>query len=153
MKIQSTIAGFAGQPVSLVASLDKKTGVIVVVKEIKFREERAKEDFVLVSNLDLPSLDLRFSDDLIRDSIRAYFTRKAQITLDLHDAVKRFAPDQKIEQDAVDEGGRRYRLSPDIQNGQVAILAIVALVEHQSGFSPAVNFANEMAEFYRVESI
>lgn len=152
MKIQSTIAGFKGEPKTLIGNLDERTGVLVVVKEVKHRENRIAPDFALVSNLALPELDFTFEDKHIRDTIRAYYTRKAQGTLDVLNEIRSCEPDNNIEQDAVDEGGRRYRINPDITNGQVAILAAVAFVEHQTGFSTAVSVANELAEFYRVES-
>lgn len=153
MKIQASIAGFGGEPASLLANLDANTGVLVIVKQIKFREERAAADLALVSNLDLPDLDYRFEDKHLRDTIRAYYTRKAQLTLDIMTDVKRHEPDNKIEQEAVDEGGRRYRVAPDITNGQMAVLAIIAMVETQSGFSAAVEMLDELAEMYRVQSI
>lgn len=153
MKIQSTIAGFTGAPTTLLGKLDTNTGVLVVVKEVAYREERIDPEFALVSNLDLPALDLRFGDENIRDAIRGYFTRAAQETIDLVAAVARHAPDHRIERDQVDEKGRRYRLAPDITNGQVAVLACVALIEQQSGFRAAVEMASELAEFYRAETI
>lgn len=153
MKIQATIGGFAGEPCTMIALLDERTGVLVIAKTVKYREERIAPDYSLVSNLALPDMDLTFEDKNLRDTIRAYYTRKAQLTLDLLPEVKRYEPDNRIEQDAVDEGGRRYRIAPDIQNGQVAVLAIVGLVESQSAFAAAVEMADELADFYRVESI
>lgn len=153
MKIQSTIAGFSGEPITMVGNLDEKTGVLVVVKAVKFREERIAPDFALVSNLDLPELDFLFTDKLLRETIRSYYTRKAQLTLDIMTEASRFQPDNKIEQESVDEGGRRYRIAPDIQNGQMAILAMVAIVQAQSHVESAISMANEMADFYSVISI
>lgn len=99
MKIQATIAGFAGQPITLVAVLDEHTGVLVVAKEVKYREERIAPDFALISNLDLPDLDFSYTDALMRDSIRAYYTRKAQQMLDLNGDLQRHEPDARIELD------------------------------------------------------
>lgn len=152
MKIQTTIAGFKGEPKTLIGNLDERTGVLVMVKEVKHRESRIAPDMALVSNLALADLDFTFKDEHIRDTIRAYYTRKAQLTLDVMNEIRSCEPDNMIEQDAVDEGGRRYRISPDITNGQIAVLAAVAFVEHQTGFSAAISVANELAEFYRVES-
>lgn len=153
MKIQSTIAGFAGEPCTLVGSLDDRTGVLVIVKQIRYREERIDPSFALVTNLDLPELDLHFRDDHLSETIRVYYTRKAQMTMDLLPEVRRYEPDNKIEQESVDEGGRRYRIAPDIQNGQIAVLAAVALVQAQTGFKAAVEMADELSDFYRVETI
>lgn len=153
MKIQATIGGFHGEPCTMISLLDERTGIIVISKTIKYRENRYAPDFALVSNLDLPELDMSFTDELLRDSIRSYFTRKAQLTLDVLTEVRRYEPDNCIERDTVDEGGRRYRINADINNGQVAILATIALVESQSSFAAAVDMANELADFYRAETI
>lgn len=153
MKIQATIAGFAGQPITLVAVLDEHTGVLVVAKEVKYREERIAPDFALISNLDLPDLDFSYTDALMRDSIRAYYTRKAQQMLDLNGDLQRHEPDARIELEKVDESGRHYRIAGDIQNGQVAVLGLVAFVESQGGIQAAIEAADELADFYRVISI
>lgn len=153
MKIQSTIAGFAGQPTTIIGSLDERTGVLVMVKEVKFREERIDETFALVSNLNLPELDFRFGDDHLGSAIRTYFTRRAQTTIDIMQELQRHLPDNKIESDAVDEGGRRYRIHPEIMNGQIAILAAVALCEKQDPFNAAMQMQEELIDFYRVTSI
>lgn len=153
MKIQATIAGFQGEAVSLLANLDENTGVLVIVKTVKYREARAASDVALVSNLDLPDLDYRFTDKELRESIRAYYTRKAQLTLDLMNDVRRYEPDNKIQMESVDEGGRRYQVAPDINNGQVAVLAIIAMVETQSGFKAAMEASEDLIDLYRVHSI
>lgn len=45
MRLQATIAGFSGQGQTLIGVLDEKSGVLVVAKAIKFREDKAKDDF------------------------------------------------------------------------------------------------------------
>jgi len=153
MKIQSTIAGFHGQPVTIIGQLDDRSGILVLVKDVAYREERISDEFALVSNLDLPEVDFRFTDRHLADAIRAYYMRRAQRTLSVEDALRRFEPDNKIEGDSVDEGGRRYRIAGDIQNGQVAVLAAVALATGQATVAACVGMADELAEFYRVQSI
>lgn len=115
LKIQIVIAGYGGEPVTLVASLDNN-GILVVVKDIAYREEKVSHEFSLVSNLDLPQTDFRFDDKDLRNTIRSYFTRIAQETLILNNPVARFRPDNKIERDTVDERGQRYRIAPDINS-------------------------------------
>lgn len=152
MKIQCTIAGFSGQPSTIIGNLDENTGVLVMVKEVTYREERIAPDFALVSNLDLKELDFRFDDKHLSDAIRSFYTRKAQMTLDIMTGLQRYDPESRIEREAVDESGRRYRVAPDIQNGQVAILAAVSLVEHSGNFSAAKEMADELIDLYRVQS-
>lgn len=152
MKIQSTIAGFKGERKTVLGNLDERTGVIVMAREVKYTEKRMAPDIAVVSNLDLEDIDFRFTDKHIGEAIRVYYTRKAQLTLDVLNEIQNFDPGNMIEPDAVDEGGRRYRISPDITNGQMSVLAAVAFVEHQAGFKAAVSMADEIADFYRVQS-
>lgn len=161
MNIQVSIGGFAAQATTIIGQLNERTGVLVLVKEVKYRETRipqkSEQDpvFALVSNLDLPDLDFRFEDTHVRDAIRSYFTRKSQMTLDIvpDQGLQRHMPDMKIEMEKVDEGGRRYRVAPDITNGQIAILAAVAFVDRQQALPAAISMADELADFYRVQSI
>lgn len=153
MKIQATIAGFSGQPVTLLALLDENTGVLVVSKEVTYREERIGEDFALVTNIDLPDCDMRFDNDHMRDAIRTFFTRSAQQTLVIENAVRRYDPNQKIQRDKVTERGQTYELHPDIQNGQVAVLAIIAFTDKNASLDACLEMADELAEFYTAISI
>lgn len=73
--------------------------------------------------------------------------------LDLNGDLQRHEPDARIELDKVDESGRHYRIAGDIQNGQVAVLGLVAFVESQGGIQAAIEAADELAGFYRVVSI
>lgn len=153
MKIQASIAGFTGQPTTLIANLDDSTGVLVIVKELKYREERAATDVALISNLDLPDLDMRFSDENLQTAIRSFFTRTAQHTLDVMTEAQRHNPATQIERGEVDESGQRYRIASTVTNGQMAVLAIVHMVEKSASFRSAVNMQDELADFYRVISI
>jgi hypothetical protein len=152
MKIQATIAGFKGERKTVLGNLVERTGVLIMAREVKYTEKRLAPDIAIVSNLDLADIDFRFTDKHIGEAIRVYYTRKAHLTLDVLNEIQNFDPGNMIEPDAVDEGGRRYRISPDITNGQVSVLAAVAFVEHQTGFKEAIGMANELSEFYRVQS-
>lgn len=146
MKIQATISGFQGAPCTIIGSLEPN-GVLVLVKEIKFREDRAGKDFALISNLNLPSLDMRFEDAMLSQAIRTYYTRKSQMTLEVMKELQRFLPDHKIQLETVDEHGRRYRLADDISNGQMAILAAIQLAENQGKFAATTAMINELTDF------
>lgn len=153
MNIQVTIAGFQGGPITLLAFHDPETGVLAVAKQTqRHNEKRVKEGFALVANLDLEDLDFRFSDDMMRDAIRDYFTMKAQGTITLESSVSRYQPDNKIEADQVDERGRKYRVSGDIDNGQVGILALVAFIQKQRPMQGAIDAMKDLADFYRIET-
>lgn len=158
MRIQATISGFTGEAVTLLSVLHEDTGVLVIAKKVRFREERieapeGEPQFAVVTNLDLPDMDMRFTDAHLRNAIRDYFTRRAQGTLDMAEGVRQFEPDQRIEQDGVDENGRRYRISSDISNAQIAVLATVAFISNQGGIRAVTSAMDELAEFYRVTRI
>lgn len=153
MRIITIISGFQGQAVALASVLDEKTGVLVVAKQLAYREDRPKPDMALVSNLDLQSCDFLFSDKHLRDAIRSYFTRRSQGMLEIDSALGRYLPDNRIEQDGVDESGRKFKISPDIDNGQIAVLATVAFIEAQKPISAAIDMANELSDFYRITTI
>jgi hypothetical protein len=152
MKIIASIAGFTGSPTTLAAFFDSETNVIAVAKQIEFREERP-EGYGMVTNLDLDAVDFKFTDKVMQDAIRSYYTRKAQGTLDIVDALQRFHPDNRIEQDEIGETGRRFRISPDIDNGQIAVLAICAFVDTQSSIRGALDAMNDLNEFYGIMTI
>ena len=153
MKLQSSIAGFAGQPATLIGMFDEDTGVLVVAKHVKYRENRAADDFLLISNLELPALDCRFTDDDLKDAIQTFYTMKSQGTLDIPSTMQRYDPGNRIQQDKIETSGRKYLLHPDIDNGQVAVLALVSALIKQRPIIATLSAADELAEFYKVISI
>lgn len=153
MRILTVISGFAGQAISIASVLDEKTGVLVIAKQLAYREDRPATDFAVVSNLDLESCDFVFTDKHLKEAIRAYFTRRSQGLLELETALTRYLPDNRIEQDGVNETGRLFRIAGEIDNGQIAVLATVAFIEAQKPIVAAIDVADELAEFYRVTTI
>lgn len=152
-KIQVSIAGFQGQATTIIGAYNEDKGVLVIAKEVKYREERVADDFAVVANVELPVCDFTFTDKHLRDAIRAYYSRKAQGTLDLPQELLRYEPDNAIELQGVDEGGRRYQLRQEITNGQIAILAAVAFVESQKPIQAAISAAHELEDFYGITTI
>jgi len=129
MRIQICVVGFALQPITLIAVLDEKTGVLVIAKEVPYTEERIKEDFAVVSSSDLPDSDFVFKDEHLREAIRTYFDWGGSELVTVDELLGRHLPDNKIEQEGIDERGRKYRLGDGITNGQVAVLAAVAFAQ------------------------
>ena len=153
MRILTVISGYQGPPIALASVLDENTGVLVIAKQLNYREDRPAPDMAVVSNLDLPECDFMYSDKRLRDSIRAYFARRGQGMVEIESILGRYLPDNKIEQDGVDESGRKFRIAPDIDNGQIAVLATVAFVEAQKHISSSMTLMDDLSEFYRVTSI
>lgn len=153
MRIQVNAAGYSGQSVTMLLFFDEKSGVLVADKTISFREPRAKADMALVTNLDLPDLDYRFLDKHLSEAIRSYFTRAGQGLLDIRKELGRYDPKDKIEMDGVDEGGRRYRIHDEIENGQMAVLMAISFIESQKPITSTISAMNELADFYTITSI
>ncbi len=153
MKIQATIAGFKGAATTLIGLQDERTGVLVVYKEVKYREERIDPDFAVVSNLDLADMDFIFTDKLLGEAIRAFYTRRAQQTMKLESDVERYNPDNQIDSDSVTESGRNYRISGEIHNGQMAVLAMVAFFEQQKPITVAFEEMKDLTELYSIIKI
>lgn len=153
MKLQVSIAGYAGNPVTLVGIYDDDNGVLVIAKQVAYREGKAGEDFALVSNLDLAETDYKFVEDDLKTAIQSYFTMKAQGMVDIVEGLQRFQPDNRIESDAIDAAGRKYRISPDIDCGQIGVLAMVCYVAKQRGIFSAIDAAKELADFTQIMTI
>lgn len=153
MRIQTSVSGFGGRPVTLLSIYDEGAGTLTIAKAVDYREAKIAPDMAVVSNVDLPERDAHFTDDQLRDSIRAYFAMSATDYLILDDSLARFRPDNRIEQDKVDESGRKYRVAPEIDNGQIAVLATVWFAESQKGISSMLESFDFDSGSFSVETI
>lgn len=103
-KFLVSIAGYSGPAITLVCAYDQRDDVLIVAEEGPLVEVR-REGFGMVTNLDLSAIDLRFDDARIRDSIRDYFRRSSQDTIDLIDKLARHSPDNAVTNDGFDDHG------------------------------------------------
>lgn len=154
MKFEVSISGYgqSGKPVTLQCFYDHSGDVLVVMREVPFIERRT-DGFALVTNMELQTRDFLFSDDHIREGIREYFARTGLGTIDIDAAIVRYQPDAKIENDGIDERGPKYRLDPEIGNGQVAIIAAVAFIKSQRPVIDAIGAVDDFTKLYDVLSI
>lgn len=153
MKLQVSIAGYSGLPITLFGVIDDDTGVLVVAKQAQsFMEEKAAPDLALVSNLDLDDCDFKFSEDDLRSAIRDYFNGRSQGVIDLVDAVGRYDPHNRIERQGMDANGPKYAVSPDVDNGQIGVLALTCYWKRQQDIGSAMRAASELSE-YAIQTI
>lgn len=152
VKFQVSIAGYNGPATTLRCVIVAAENMLVVAEEHPLEEERM-EGFGMVTNLDLPSIDYRFSDALMRDAITSFFVRESQQTIDLVEKLARHAPHNAITKDGYDERGPRYRIAPDITNGQMAVLAACAFADVQSPVGMALGMMDDIAALYQLTSI
>jgi hypothetical protein len=148
----ASVAGFAGQPITLVGVLDDDTGVLVIAKQVSFSEAKLP-DFAMVSNLDLPEVDYRFIDADMKQAIAEFFAGQSQGMVDIVEAIGRYNPANKIEMQGVDANGPKYAVAPDVDNGQIAVLAMVRYANKQKAIGSAVRGMSELAEFYGIQTI
>lgn len=150
MKFVVSISGYGtdgAQPVTLVCFHDKETDFLIVEKTMPFAETRP-EGFALVTNLPLQTRDFLFTADHIRDAIRDYYARDGQGIIDIDPILQRYRPDGKIEREGIDERGPKFRLSQDIGNGEVAVLAAVAFVSGQEPIDGAITAMGDFTKLY-----
>lgn len=155
MNFSVSISGYGAtgsKPVTVLCVYDEGTGVLVAGKEVSFKEQRV-EGFSMVTNLQLAERDFLFTDDHLRDAIRGYYARSGQGLIDVSDELSRWLPDNKIELNGVDERGPKYQLSPEIGNGEVAVLAAVAFVLAQEPITGALGAMEEFNELYKITAI
>lgn len=151
--IQASIAGFGGRPSTILAKYTADTGIVTIASERPFARERLAPGVALISNLDLPERDWHFSEEALGTGITAYFEATSQGYVILVEALNRYLPDNKIEKDTVDEKGRNFRIAPEIENGQVAVLAIVAYVAKNRAADEAISMMDSLASFYGITTI
>jgi hypothetical protein len=147
MKIMASARGYAGKNVTLVAFLDPATGVLAIAKSITFREV-ADEGFAFVTNVRTESYDSLFTEEHWAQAIRDYQVGQGSETITMGDEVSRWAP--RIETDGVDEKGQQYRLHADLNNGEVAVLALVHFQQRQLAITTVDSEVDEWCELLRI---
>ncbi len=150
MKFVVSISGYGtdgAQAVTLVCFHDAESGVLIVDSSMTFAEHRP-DGFALITNLPLQTRDFLFTEDHIRDSIRDYYAMSGQELIDIDDSLMRYRPDGKIEREGIDERGPKFKLSEDIGNGEVAILAAVAFVMGQEPINGAMQAMGDFTKLY-----
>lgn len=148
MDIQASIGGFQGRAVTLLSNYDPETGIVAIAVEKTYSPDKLADDMALISNMELKARDWLFDEASFGVAIAEYFNMKAQGLLAISDSLTRFAPDNKIEADTVDERGRNYRIHADVDNGQVAILATLAYVKQMKSADDSLDMLDELTSFY-----
>lgn len=145
--VQAIISGYRGPAVNLLGALQVETGLFIVAKE-QGVEERLPGALIVSNSTRLDDRDRLFDEDKLQRAIRLYFSLKGQGLLELLPAVMKHDPGNMIEVDGMNERGTRYRLSPDITDGNIAVLAMIEAVDVSQGADTASSFAQEIAGMY-----
>jgi hypothetical protein len=123
VKIQASFAGYGGSPCTVLATLADDGGAIYVAKVIDFKQDRF-QDSVIISNMGLDAAESQFLESDLGEAISAYLQSKNGGLVNFSTSAQQSDPGGAIEQDGITEAGRKMRISPDIKNQQVGVLAI-----------------------------
>jgi len=135
--------GFGRTPVSVYSIYDDEIDYLIVSAEKNWRPTRFK-DCVLISDEELDDRDFSFSQKDVSDSINAYYDQMSLSRIEIRDSVSRCNPDSGIEYDGLKEGGKMFRLSPDINNSQVAVLATCLFVKRNKSINASIDMAEDI---------
>lgn len=144
VKMRVNVAGFFGRAVSVFAAYSPETDILLVAREEAY-EASERPGFLHITNqVRDEHHDAVFTEAELKAAIDAYFELSALHLLTLGAKVQRLSPDSKIERMGVDERGVNYRIAPDINCGQVGVMAACLFASRQR----AVGAAEDMADAF-----
>lgn len=143
ISLQCTIGGLSAGAVTggdtLFAALDVVTGTLLVdMSESQpqgMPERRRPGCAVVTNNPASEDYDALFTEADMRAAIADYFAFAGRGLLVLEDSQARHNPGSRIAPDGVDESGIKYRVAPDISNGQLAVVVLCWFALKQAGFA------------------
>ncbi|WP_321946591.1 hypothetical protein [Paraburkholderia sp. J10-1] len=148
IKIQTAITGYQGLPVSLLGGLDTETGLLMVAKEMPYGDREATATFITNDPRTDERDGLFIDDEKLQRALRLFFRMRRTGLIDLMKTVSKHDPENRIESDGTTERGVRYRLAPDISNGNVAVLAMVEAADTAYRIEEASSFADELSSMF-----
>lgn len=144
-KIRVNCGGYQGKPVSVFAAYDPEYDVLVIARESEY-ETSPRDGFLRVTTRDAdPAHDMVFTEDEVREAIGAFFEMEAMGLVKFAEGMSRLDPKHRIERDGMDERGAKFRFSPDIANGQVAVLIAVYAARRQNSVAKITEFMDELS--------
>lgn len=123
MKVQASIIGFTGKPITVLATVADDGGAIYVAKLVDYRKERVL-DSLLIANTMLEAVEFQFTEDMLGDAIAAFQQAKNGGLIKFSAEAQQADPSGAIEQDGITDAGRKMRIAAEIKNAQIATLAI-----------------------------
>ncbi|MCK2122114.1 hypothetical protein [Pseudomonas sp. PNPG3] len=123
---------------------------MAIIKQIEEAKYSRQEGMAFVTNLRLQAYDSLFKEEHLSDAVRSYKEMVGQGLLAFSEKATRFTP--RIETDGIDEKGQQYRLDQNIDNAQMAVLAIVHFVDRQHAITATADLSARMAKLYDIMS-
>lgn len=160
MKFISSISGYGAggaAPVALACFLDEKTETLVIVRPVDPEAPIDREGgFSLVTSGLLDDYDMLFTEDMLSEAVAVYFSMLGSDAVAIEDDCMRYAPEQFVRPDGLDEKGVKYRFSDRMGNGAVAILAACLYAKRNLAYQAVNSFADALnkatAETYNAPS-
>jgi len=154
IRLQVTIGGLSANSntsgETVLGELDVASGVLLIDASVSVApgmpETRHDGCAVVTNNAGADDHDMLFADADIRDAITEYFSFAGRGLLVLDEAVARHNPGTKIEPDGLDERGRKYRIAPDMTNGQMAVIVMCWAAVRQNGFARQLAAFDDMQD-------
>lgn len=143
MKIQASFVGFTGNPCTVLATLADDGGAIYVAKIVDFRRQRF-QDSLIISNMELDSVEMQFTESDLGEAIAAYLQAKNGGLISFSNEAQQADPGSAIEQDGINEAGRKMRIAAEIKNPQVAALAICLYATKARTHGKVMNMMNDL---------
>ncbi|ABO60642.1 hypothetical protein LA345_39150 (plasmid) [Burkholderia vietnamiensis] len=147
IRVQAIISGYQGAAVNLLGALDPKTGLFIVAKEQGI-DERSDGALVVSNSTRMEDRDRLFDEDKLQRAIQLFFSLKGQGLLELLAAVTKHDPATRIESDGMSERGTRYRLAPEMSNGNIAVLAMIEAADMALAANTTIDTADDIAQMY-----
>ena len=146
MRINVSGFGSNGKAATVFAAFDPSNDVLLIAREAEAYESSERPGFLHITNQARDEHhDAVFTDDDTHEAITAYLELDGLGLLTISPKVQRLTPSNKIERDGMDSSGMKYRIQPDISNGQVAVLAACLYANRQRSMGAITDFNAEMA--------
>ena len=80
--IQANITGYEGKPATLFSLYDSESAVVALSKLLDFKAEQKFPDSLMIGNDPRYQVDFNFSNDMLREAIKAYYELKNALAAD-----------------------------------------------------------------------
>lgn len=160
ISLQATIGGMSAaspEVYTLLGQLDRISGVLLVDAAVRVKpgtpERRIGGSAAVTNNTETQDRDALFTEADIRDAINAYMDFAGRGLLVLAESVSRFNPQSALETDGLDSHGRKYRISPEMNNGRLAVLALCWYAFRQSNIGATMAQQDDYADLFDITTI
>lgn len=145
VKMRINCSGYQGEAVSVFGMFDMETDVLLIGQRAKKYDTEPRDGFLRITTQDRdPTHDGVFLEEQTRDAIVAFFELEAMNLIQFGEGLSSLDPKNKIERDGMDTGGMKYRIAPDISNGQVAVLIAAHTAVGQRAVGRAGEFFGDL---------